>query len=75
MFAHKIGGHCCQQTDRKISVRWEEGEDVFTVITIRLENLCKDCVHAVGFMHQRGRPQSAPSVLSLMKWVEENQTI
>ena len=39
-------------TDRKIGVRWEESEDVFSVINTRLENLCKDCVHVVEFVHE-----------------------
>jgi hypothetical protein len=39
-------------TDRKIGVRWEESEDVFSVINTRLENLCMDCVHVVEFVHE-----------------------
>jgi hypothetical protein len=39
-------------TDRKIGVRWEESEDVFSVINTRLENLCRDCVHVVEFVHE-----------------------
>ena len=37
-------------TDRK--VRWEESEDVFSVTSTRLENLCRDCVHVVEFVHE-----------------------
>jgi len=39
-------------TDRKIGVRWEESEDVFSVINTRLENLCKDCVYMIEFDHK-----------------------
>jgi hypothetical protein len=38
-----------------VRVQWNEGGDVFSVMSQKLESFCEDCVHIMEFIHKDGR--------------------